>query len=211
MSAPPRPTRLRRRNSTRTRFVAEAVFLVVVAGGAALAGIRPLGIVLIMGLAWIVVAAFERLSSRDRAARAALAAAAPVEVPRRRLRRRREPAVPSVEPPEIATRPLPELVDWQAGMVQAPGERSEPDAIAVAEPVPPPAPLPAPPEGAREWNLWELERLNRKHAGRDAERDEERGALLMHLRDFANADGNLPPSFDPLVRESFADLFSAAR
>jgi hypothetical protein len=32
----------------------------------------------------------------------------------------------------------------------------------------------------------------------------------MHLREFANADGMLPETFDPLVRESFGELLTHA-
>jgi hypothetical protein len=56
----------------------------------------------------------------------------------------------------------------------------------------------------REWNLWELQR-----AVRDAgERHEEWSAHLIHLREFANADGELPLEFDGLVRESFGDVLA---
>jgi hypothetical protein len=65
--------------------------------------------------------------------------------------------------------------------------------------------LPAEPQ---EWNVWTLERLLREPSG-DMERDAERSYLLMYLRDFANADGNLPRDFDSLVRESFGELIVA--
>jgi hypothetical protein len=81
-----------------------------------------------------------------------------------------------------------------------------------AAPAPPPPPAPEPEAEpvpvasvpAREWNLWELQR-----AVRDADDDlrhEEWSALLMYLREFANADGDLPIEFDALVRESFGPL-----
>jgi hypothetical protein len=38
----------------------------------------------------------------------------------------------------------------------------------------------------------------------------ELGILLVLLRQFANADGSLPKSFDPLVREAFGDLLARA-
>jgi hypothetical protein len=93
-------------------------------------------------------------------------------------------------------------------------------------PDPEPEPEPPPPEPAaaepdpvvvpigvgaspREWNLWDLERLSREHAGRDEARDEERSFLLMYLRDFAGPDGVLPIDFDGLVRDSFGDLVAA--
>ena len=34
--------------------------------------------------------------------------------------------------------------------------------------------------------------------------------LLLELRQFANAHGQLPVSFDPVVRESFGELLYAA-
>lgn len=81
-------------------------------------------------------------------------------------------------------------------------------------PSPEPDPLPEPerdpePEvrlsaASRQWSLWDLERVAREQAGRNAAMDEERVFLLMYMRDFADADGLLPPSFDALVRESFA-------
>ena len=61
----------------------------------------------------------------------------------------------------------------------------------------------------REWNIWDLERGAREQAG-DPARDQEWAALLMHLRQFANADGVLPTQFDGLVRESFSRLIQAA-
>lgn len=61
---------------------------------------------------------------------------------------------------------------------------------------------------AREWNLWELERAVRESP---SERREEWNALLIHLREFANADGDLPREFDGLVRESFAGVLTAER
>jgi len=112
----------------------------------------------------------------------------------------------------------------------AAAELVEPVAKAPARPRPSPAPskpapAPAPPEpepepapvGARvvrlgapavprAWNLWDLERLSREHAGDDAARDEERTFLLMYLREFAGPDGLLPVDFDGLVRDSFGEL-----
>lgn len=61
-------------------------------------------------------------------------------------------------------------------------------------------------EGRRAWNLWELDRLAREMNGDD--RAEERRLLLLHLRDFADASGQLPAEFDPLVREVFETRLS---
>jgi hypothetical protein len=84
------------------------------------------------------------------------------------------------------------------------------------EPEPGPEPLPAAnvvpigiPAEPRQWNLWDLERLTREASGTDALIDEERTYLLMYLRDFADADGELPVDFDALVRDSFGELVGA--
>jgi hypothetical protein len=51
--------------SARVRFACEAVFLVLVAVGAALMDLRPLAIIILMGCAWLLVALIERASSRE--------------------------------------------------------------------------------------------------------------------------------------------------
>ena len=51
-----------------------------------------------------------------------------------------------------------------------------------------------------------LERLARYGEARD----EEVAFLLLELRQFANADGRLPVSFDPVIRESFGELLHVA-
>jgi hypothetical protein len=48
-------------------------------------------------------------------------------------------------------------------------------------------------------------------AAPDDERHEEWTALLIHLREFANADGDLPIEFDRLVRESFGPVLASER
>ncbi len=63
--------------------------------------------------------------------------------------------------------------------------------------------FPGPP---REWNVWELDRIVREERRRNPERAEEQAAVLMHLREFANAEGTLPADFDDVVRESFGEL-----
>src|SRR5581483_94511 len=60
--------------------------------------------------------------------------------------------------------------------------------------------------GPRQWNVWDLERVAREHAGGDPVADEERTFLLTYLRDFAGANGLLPADFDDLVRQSFGGL-----
>jgi hypothetical protein len=136
---------------------------------------------------------------------------------------------PSPEPePEPAGEPAPpEPVPDQPPVTIAavPDPEPEPE----AEPLPPPvvvepaAPEPAPEEPRvvamtprslgvpQRWNLWELERVAREQSGADAIRDEERSFLLMYLREFADADGVLPTSFDGVVREAFGDALDAVR
>jgi hypothetical protein len=142
-------------------------------------------------------------------------AAAPVEPEPARPLAEPLPAAeePPVEPPAPAPEPEP-----------APPPQLQP--VAAAQPPPEPEPEPEPEPltpaaqqvvalptrgGPREWNLWDLERLAREHAGRDVMVDEERNYLLMYLREFANADGVLPVDFDGLVRDSFGDLVGAPR
>ena len=93
------------------------------------------------------------------------------------------------------------LGEWSLRSREPP--RLEPEAAAAPPPFVPPAP--------RAWNLWDLERQARATAEPDTARDEERSFLLMYLREFAATDGALPVEFDPLVRESFADLVETAR
>ena len=123
--------------------------------------------------------------------------------------------------------PAQEVAEEASGAVveepEAPAEPREPAPIVAAVPEAPAPPAPEPPpvheqvvpfgpvNGPREWNLWDLERLAREREGLDAAQDEEWTFTLMHLRQFANADGILPVTFDPLVRESFADLLPRAR
>jgi hypothetical protein len=149
-------------------------------------------------------------------------------------RRRKEPAETTVDPTAASVRqvePEPEpsavdaeLTDLLAAETIAPGpvvtkraldlpglEVPEVRPESPAEPDPqPPAVEEAPPSPAqRQWNLWELERRARDYAG-DAARDEEWTALFVHLRQFANTEGQLPEEFDGLVREAFAELIQAA-
>jgi hypothetical protein len=97
-----------------------------------------------------------------------------------------------------------------------PSPEPEPEPFRIPEPEPErePEPVPAavatlpPPVEPREWNLWELERLAREHGADDPLRSEERGFLLVSLREFASPDGVLPVQFDQLVRDSFGDLLT---
>ena len=182
------------------RFLLEATFLVLVAVGAGLAGLQAVWIGVVMFGAWLLVALVERGGSRR-----GRASAAPPEAGREL-----EPE-PQPEPdPEPAPEPTPE---------PEPEPERRPELAAV--PPPPPEPEPEPdPEPAvvplvlrdttpRTWNIWELERLAETMDGDAAA--EERALLLVHLREFANASGDLPVEFDELVRDAFgADLAGLA-
>jgi len=182
------------------RFLLEATFLVLVAVGAGLAGLQAVWIGVVMFGAWLLVALVERGGSRR-----GRASAAPPEAERE--------LEPQPEPdPEPAPEPTPE---------PEPEPERRPELAAVPPPPPEPEPEPEPdPEPAvvplvlrdttpRTWNIWELERLAETMDGDAAA--EERALLLVHLREFANASGDLPVEFDELVRDAFgADLAGLA-
>lgn len=108
-----------------------------------------------------------------------------------------EPAPPAPEPQPPTPEPTPPAPELRA----VPTPEPEP----AADPEPGVARIPL--NGApREWNVWDLERLARDFEARD----EELAFLLLELRQFADADGRLPVSFDPVVRESFGELLHAA-
>jgi hypothetical protein len=174
------------------RFLLEAGFIILVAAAAGLARLSGLWIGVVMFGAWLLVAFVERTGSRG-------------------PRRRQAAEEPAQEPePEAAAEPEPEPEP-------EPGPEPEPEPVPVLVSVPPPpSPEPEPepePEPAvvplllrdptpRAWNLWELEHLAATKDG-DASRVEKRALLLLHLRQFASAAGDLPAEFDPLVREAF--------
>jgi len=145
---------------------------------------------------------------------AAAAAAAAPEVEHVRVLPREEPvAEPEPEPepePVVEAEPEREPEPERPPLVVVPAPEPEPE----REPEPEPEPVPAAAAvvpigvgaGPRQWNVWDLERLAREHAGADAARDEERTFLLLYLRDYADAGGELPLDFDGLVRDSFGDL-----
>jgi hypothetical protein len=101
------------------------------------------------------------------------------------------------ERPRIAAAPPP------------PEPEPQPEPEPEPEPEPAIASLPSN-EAAREWNLWELERVARDHVSDDVAKNEERAYLLMYLREFAGPDGTLPADFDGLVRDAFGDLLRLA-
>jgi outer membrane biosynthesis protein TonB len=132
------------------------------------------------------------------------------------------PALEPEQEPEPEAPPEPEPAE------QPPDQPRVAVVAAVPDPEPEPEPVPvaaaaAPAEPKprvvaltsrslgvpQRWNIWELERVARAQTGTDAARDEERSFLLMYLREFADADGVLPTSFDGIVRESFGDVLDA--
>jgi hypothetical protein len=157
------------------RFALEASFIVLAGVIAAVLDLSVLAIVIVMGLAWVVVALVER-AARSTQSR-----------PRRARERVRKPVVEPVQevPPELPAEAEPEPRRRQ--------RFSEPRQTAAIT------------TSSREWNLWELERRARDYAAGDAV-PEEWAAMFMHLREFANSDGQLPERFDSLVRESFPQL-----
>jgi hypothetical protein len=131
-----------------------------------------------------------------------------------------EPAAPDSPAPE----PAPPAPDPEPRRPEP--EQPTPQLRPVPPPQPPPVPVREEPDplaepavaylpqadgaAAREWNIWELERIAHKSEGDNAARDDELAFLLLELRQFANADGQLPATFDVVVRESFAELLYTA-
>ena len=204
------------------RTVTEAVFLVAVPVAVLAAGQSPSVIIASAALAYLLVIIFEIgiWRSRPGAASTDAVAVGPAAGPPETVRVLPHAPEGAAEPepaPEAEPTPAPEPAP-------APPAAREPEHVRVLRPAPAPVPEPEPlaaaPEpqpvvpigvgaGPRQWNLWDLERLVRAHAGGDEARDEERSFLLMYLRDFAGPDGLLPIDFDGLVRDSFGDLVGA--
>jgi hypothetical protein len=186
------------------RFTVEATLLVAVGVALAVADLELLPFVVVMAVAWVIVAAAERILSRPRAAPSALTrrvseekeAPAPIQ---QSVAAGREPRRPESAPHR------PRAREREPRRLEAvPEPEPEPDEEEVVQPV---AELPQAahrrPDG---WNLWDLELRAKQVAGGDPLRDEEWSALLVSLREFARPDGTLPSDFDSLVREAFAEL-----
>jgi hypothetical protein len=221
------------------RFAGETAFLILVALGLGLAEFDPVVIGVVMFIAWVLVALLERASSKE-AARAAEAEPEPAPEPPAHVERVEVEPVPvdvavqkSESEPQAEPEPEPTVSERSARALLASGppplptpeppkparekpprrrlveRRPEPKAAPPPPPPPEPEPEPAVQGPPREWNLWELQRAAR--SAPDDARQEEWTALLIHLREFANADGDLPIEFDALVRESFADVLASER
>jgi capsular polysaccharide biosynthesis protein len=85
----------------------------------------------------------------------------------------------------------------------APFEPAAPPQARVPAPA---APAPAAAEADGAFNLGELQRLVEAEGPRFPERLEEWRSYLFFLRDYAEPDGTLPPSFDWLVQDTFREL-----
>ena len=200
-----------------SRFLIEAGFIIAVA---VVAGIERLGtwwIILVVAAAWILVAIVEIVVwARQVAGRQTPGTrrVEPVPAPS-------PPSVPSVivrpEPEPLRERPPEPEPIWEPPRVAAvPTPPPEPETELEPSPEPTrPEPVPETArvlaftpgnDAPREWNLWELERVAREHAGEDVAQAEERAYLLMYLREFAGPDGVLPADFDGLVRDAFGDV-----
>ena len=122
-----------------------------------------------------------------------------------------EPPAPEPAPPAPAPQPpTPEPGEPPPQLRSVPPAEPEPEPEAAQEQPEPVVRLPLDGAEPREWNIWELDRLAHEAEGRDPVHDEELVFLLLQLRQFANADGQLPLDFDPVVRQSFGELIYAA-
>jgi hypothetical protein len=180
------------------RFLLEAAFLVLVAAAAGLAGLDTLWIAVAMFGAWLLVALVERSGSsrtrrRGEPEAAVEAVVEPDPEPETELQTESEPE------PEVDLEAKPEAEPVLVAVLEPP---SEPDPEPEPEPAAVVVPLPLRDQAPRAWNLWELESLADTMNG-DELLAEERTMLLLHLREYADPAGNLPPEFDPLVRDAF--------
>jgi outer membrane biosynthesis protein TonB len=195
--------------SGRARFVLNAAFLVVVAAICWAASVSWKGIVPAMAGAWVLMTLVERAANSGRRRRE--------EAPAKQKPEAEQPPTPIPEPAPEPIPPAPEPSPPRPEPTPLPDPNPQLEVVPDPEPVPEPEPIVEPSvarlpqrDGApREWNVWELERIARDVEGNDARRDQELAFLLLELRQFANADGMLQPSFDPVIRETFGELLYA--
>jgi len=165
------------------RFLAWALVLVAVAVACGLAGLDWWLIVLIELAAWALVSVADRFVDRRPGRRPAVVAtpvgAALLPDP-----------IPEPEPEPVAA-PKPEPVADAPARDEGRRRLIRPPRTSAARPAPQPV----------AWNVWSLERVARDHP-----EAEELVYVVASLRQFADAAGQLPADFDPLVRESFGDL-----
>jgi hypothetical protein len=196
------------------RTVVEAAFLVAVPVIALEVGLSWYAIVAAGAGAYVLVLAVEAAIWREskRGADAPAATAEPVVPEAERHTRviRAEPEPPPVSAAVVQPAPVPEPepLPVRPRLTPVPAPEPVPVPVPAIEPEPEPAPAAAVTRigGPRQWNVWDLDRVAREHAGGDPVADEERTFLLMYLRDFAGPDGLLPVDFDDLVQQSFGGL-----
>jgi hypothetical protein len=215
--------------SPAARILLETLFVILVALGVALAGFDLPAALLAIAIVVVAVTVIELTRTRPPST------AEPEEEPRVAAvpDARPEPTRPAAEPATApaaavsersarallatATPPLPGAPTKAKAETGAPAEPAaepagpgepprEPEPVLPSVPtasaaIPERAQPPEPP-APREWNVWELERAVRA----TDEQNEEWAALLIHLREYANAEGDLPIQFDELVRESFGEV-----
>jgi hypothetical protein len=174
------------------RFSGWAILLVVVAVATSVAGLASWLIALVELAAWAAVTLVERSIWRRSVGSPARAELKAVPVPK--------PTAPPQAVHPLAAAPAPEPV---AAPIAAPtaetGRRRvirTPVRAAASE-----ATVASAPRELVRWNVWSLERLARDHPNA-----EELEYLVVSLREFADSHGELPPDFDPLVRDSFGDV-----
>ncbi|MFL5910930.1 MAG: hypothetical protein ACJ768_10220 [Gaiellaceae bacterium] len=192
------------------RTVVEAAFLVAVPVIALEVGLSWYAIVAAGAVAYLLVLAVEaalwREGKRGAGEPATVAPAPPVSEAEQHVRVIRAEPEPVPVPVAVEVAPEPE----PPRLAPVPTPVPEPVHVPAIEPEPEPERTPAAAVirigGPRQWNVWDLERVAREHAGGDPVADEERTFLLMYLRDFAGPDGQLPADFDDLVRQSFGGL-----
>jgi hypothetical protein len=204
--------------SVTVRLTIEAGFLALGAVGAVLAGLEPILFVALVAGAALLVALVEGAHARA-ASRGSASNETPSEEPAAPIQVESVDAEPAPEPEPrnepvvavsersaraiLASAPPPVQEAHPRVTVPLPEPEREPD------PEPEPEPEPASSGPLSEWNIWELQRLVRDRP--DDDRHEEWTAMILSLRDFARADGTLPPEFDELVRDSFGELLAGAR
>ena len=184
------------------RFLLEAGFVILAAVAAGLARLSALWIGVAMFGAWLLVAFVESAGARGvrrrRVAPELAEAPEAEEAPAQIVVTEQEPTTEPEPAPEPVRQPVLVAVPPPSAPEPVPELEPEPEPVVVPLALRDPTP--------RTWNLWELEELAASKNG-DPARVEERGLLLLHMRQFANAAGELPTEFDPLVREAFgADL-----
>jgi hypothetical protein len=100
---------------------------------------------------------------------------------------------------------LPPADVEETWVVGAPPADAEP---AFAQPAAAAPEVPSPPP-RRGWNVFDLQHRARAVAGHNRDRDDEIGYLLLYLRDYADASGDLSTDFDAFVLESMPELVTA--